>query len=133
MSPRSGERGATVRGGRPALTVPALVLVAALAACSDRASTVTTRWRVVPDADRTEDVLPIVVEHGASCEEHAGVDVVESDDTVEITVRVVVQEPQEGSVCPEAAISRRVEVSLDAPLGARRVDGPGLEQTPDLG
>ncbi|WP_454729238.1 hypothetical protein [Cellulosimicrobium protaetiae] len=111
----------------------ALVLAAALAACSDGASTVTARWHVAPDADRTEDVLPIVVEHGASCEEYAGVDVVESDDTVEITVRVVVQEPRDGSACPEAATSRVVDVPLDAPLGARTLGGPGFEATPERG
>ncbi|QJW36834.1 hypothetical protein [Cellulosimicrobium protaetiae] len=122
-----------VPGRRPTLTGAVLVLVAALAACSDGGSTATARWHVAPDADLAGDVLPIVVEHGASCEEYGGVDVVESDDTVEITVRVVAQDPREGAVCPEAAIARRVDVPLDAPLGERRVRGPGLEQTPDLG
>jgi len=111
----------------------ALLVVAALAACSVGAPSATARWHVAPDADLAGDVLPIVVEHGAACEEYAGVDVVESDDAVEITVRVVVRRPEEGSVCPEAAISRRVDVRLDVPLGVRTVGGPGHEETPALG
>lgn len=118
---------------RPTVTAAGLLLVAALAACSDDVSTATARWYVAPDADLAGDVLPIVVEHGAACEEYAGVDVVESGDTVEITVQVVVQEPQEGWACPEAAISRVVDIPLDAPLGARTLEGPGLEESPELG
>lgn len=120
-----------VRWPVPALV--ALLLVAALAACGDGVRTATARWYVAPDADPAGDVLPIVVEHGSFCEEYAGVDVVESDDAVEITVRLVVREPDEGSVCPDAATSRLVDVPLDAPLGARTPGGPGLEETPALG
>lgn len=120
-------------GRRPTLTTTALLLVAALAACSDGVSTATGRWYVAPDADLAGNVLPIVIEHGAACEEYAGVDVVESDDTVDITVRVVVHRPEEGSACPESATARHVDVPLDAPLGTRTLGGPGLEETPDLG
>lgn len=118
---------------RPTVTAAGLLLVAALAACSDDVSTATARWYVAPDADLAGDVLPIVVEHDAFCEEYAGIDLVESDDTVEITVRVDVHRPTEGAACPEAAITRLVDVPLDAPLGTRRLGGPGLEETPDLG
>src|SRR5690606_24623040 len=101
---------------RSTRSVAALALVAALAACSDGASTATARWHVAPDANLAADVLPIVVEHGAFCEEYAGVDVVEGDDTVKITVLLVVHKPQEGSACPEAAVSRVVDVPLDVPI-----------------
>ncbi|UKJ64744.1 hypothetical protein H1Q78_04945 [Cellulosimicrobium cellulans] len=117
---------------RPILTAAAPLLVAALAACDGGVSTATGRWYAAPDADLAADVLPIVVEHGASCEEHVGLDVVESDDAVEVTVRVLVHRPDEGSACPEAGTSRLVDVPLDAPLGARTLSGPGHEETPVL-
>ena len=106
--------------------------MATLPACADQVSTGTARWYVAPDADLTGDVVPIVVEHRTFCEEYASVDVVESDDAVEITARLVVRQPDEGSQCPDAATSIRVDVPLDAPVGARTLGGPGHEETPRL-
>ena len=111
----------------------ALLVVAALAACSVGAPSATARWHVAPDADLAGDVLPIVVKHGAACEEYAGVDVVESDDAVTITVRVDVRATDAGSACPDVATARTVEVPLGAPLGTRTVDGPGHTEAPDPG
>ena len=108
-----------------------LVALVALAACGDGASTAAARWYVAPDADPGGDAVPIVVEYRTFCEAYAGVDVVERDEAVEITVRLVVRE--DGDVCPDAATAQRVDVPLAAPLGARTLGGPGHEEAPVTG
>lgn len=125
-----------IPGRRSVPAVATLLLAVALAACDAGSSTATARWYVVPDADLDSDlgdVVPIVVEHRAFCEEYAGVDVVESDDAVEITVRLVVPDTADGSVCPDVGTAKRVDVPLDAPLGARALGGPGHEEPPAPG
>lgn len=137
--PRRGLRGgpSAAQGStllrRPFAALAALLAAAALAACGGPEATGTARWHVAPDADPGASAVPIVVEHRARCETYQGVDVVESDDAVTITVRVDVRATDAGSACPDVATARTVEVPLGAPLGTRTVDGPGHTEAPDPG
>lgn len=136
--PRRGRRGGPpaaqgARSSGPFAALAALLAAATLTACGGQETTGTARWHVAPDADPGASAVPIVVEHRARCETYQGVDVVESDDAVTITVRVDVRATDAGSACPDVATARTVEVPLGAPLGTRTVDGPGHTEAPDPG
>jgi hypothetical protein len=112
--------------------VAGLLAAFALAACGNGTTSRNGEWEVSGELDRSLSTVPIRIEYGPACEHLDGIDVEEDSERVEITVRIVFQEPDQDSACSDVGVSREVEVELDEPLGDRELTGPGFLGSSEL-
>ncbi len=99
----------------------ALTLMLTLASCGSAESIRSGEWYVSEPPDPHSSVVAITIEYQAYCEEYVGYDVEEDDEEVSVTVRIRVQEPGRGEVCPDVAAVETIDVALERELGNREL------------